>query len=343
MARASFAVVLALALSLGIAVPQPWTSPARAEQPSPSAAALNACGLEPGPTRAVTEVLDGDTARLDDGKVVKLAAILAPRAFDVGAPRGSWPPETAARASMEALTRGQSVALAFAGPRTDRHERVIAHLVVTQDRKQTWVQQALVAMGHARVHAAPGASACLAPLLEAEAKARGHGRGLWSHAAYQLRPAERPTELLRYAGSYQLVTGTIAKVTGSRALSILELQSSEPPPIEGSGRRPQRFRIVWKRAAVTLQSLPDARSLEGTQVLVRGWIESRGSPEIELLAPEQFEVQATAAPSEAMNEIGPRRRSRRAAGSDQGAGIRQDGTGREKTESPAVVPPGSKE
>lgn len=310
-----------ISLLLAATVPLLAASAARAQELT---ADRLACGLELGPTRAVAEVIDGDTLRLDDGKVVKLAGILAPRAFDVGAARGTWPAEDTARAGLAALVRGQSVALAFTGPRSDRHERVIAHLFITRGGQQTWVQQALIAEGHARVHAAPGGSACLSHLVEAEARARGSNLGIWAHAAYQLRPADRPSELMRYAGTYQLVAGTVAKVTGSRALAILELASSEPPPIEGSGQRTQRLRVVWKRGLAPLDG--NMRSLDNAQVLVRGWIESRGHPEIVLLAPEQMEVTASAA----SNDSAHRRRGRRSSSpGDQGSGAQQAGPDRE--------------
>lgn len=268
------------------------------------------CGLEPGPARAVAEVIDGDTLRLDDGKVVKLAGILAPRAFDAGAPRDAWPPELAAKAALNAVVAGRTVSLAFTGARTDRYERVIAHLFAELDGGHIWVQRELVATGHARVHAAPGASACLDRLVPVEAQARGAAAGLWSNAAYQLRHADRPSELQRYAGTYQLVTGTVARVTGSQALVILELASSEPAPIEGSGRRAARTRIVWKRNAANFREQLDTRRLNGAQVLVRGWIENRGHPEIELLVPEQIEVGDVVGGNEAPTAHQSRSRSR---------------------------------
>ena len=44
------------------------------------------CGLEAGPERSVAAVLDGETVRLDDGKVVRLIGALAPRHVLIIAP-----------------------------------------------------------------------------------------------------------------------------------------------------------------------------------------------------------------------------------------------------------------
>ena len=41
-------------------------------------------GLEPGPARTVTRIIDGETAALDDGTELRLIGALAPRAIDAG-------------------------------------------------------------------------------------------------------------------------------------------------------------------------------------------------------------------------------------------------------------------
>lgn len=274
----------------------PLAEPAAAQSP-----ASLGCGLEPGPTRAVAAVLDGDTVRLDDGKLVRLAGILAPKAFDVAA-ASTWPPEADATRALAGLAGGRTIALAFAGAREDRHGRVLAHLFLEQapaagsddepgrsgSRETVWLQGQLVEAGHLRVAPTPGADACARQLLALEAAARAARRGLWDNAAYQIRPADRPTELARYTGSFQLVAGRIAKVGGTRQLAILDLETSEAPSRSTPERPPRTTRIVWPRSlAVT----GDGRRLAvGSDVLVRGWIEGRGAPEIQLVAAEQLEV-----------------------------------------------------
>jgi endonuclease YncB( thermonuclease family) len=50
-----------------------------------SADPLACAGLEAGPKRTVTRIIDGETVTLDDGSELRLIGALAPRAIDVGA------------------------------------------------------------------------------------------------------------------------------------------------------------------------------------------------------------------------------------------------------------------
>jgi micrococcal nuclease len=239
----------------------------------------------------VAAVIDGDTVRLDDGKEVRLAAIVAPRARDAGAAAGEWPPEAAARASLSALVLGRTVALAFPERRDDRYGRVVAHLYVGGQEGRAWVQQHLVETGQVRVHPVPGQSDCIDDLLARERVARSASRGLWSEAAYQIRPADRPTELARYAGTLQLVSGRVEKVSALQSIFILDLADAEPVrPGQAQSTR-SGARVTWRRSAAVLPGAADPRSFQQRDVLVRGWVTARGNrPEIELIAAGQIEL-----------------------------------------------------
>ena len=253
------------------------------------------CGLEPGPKRAVAEVLDGDTFRLDDGKDVRLIGLVAPRSEDVGAPRGTWPPEIASRIALQNLLKGQSVSLAFLGPRTDRYGRVMAHVFLERAGGVQWVQAMQLGDGAARVFAAPEHQACLTELLMRELAARNAKRGLWANAAYHVRPADRPSELQRFHGTLQLVAGRLAKAGGTRGLILLDFISTEVERAPVRGRSGATFRVSMKRGAAALADY--ARLPAGSDVLVRGWIVTRSrGPEIEVLGPSQMSIE-TAAPA----------------------------------------------
>ena len=269
--------------------------------PAQTAASLD-CGLEAGPSRAVAAVIDGDTLRLDDGKEVRLIGLIAPRAEDAGAPRDSWPPENASRKALADRLAGRTVSLAFQGPRSDRYGRVLAHVFFDEAGASQWVQAAHLEAGHARAFAPPEHAACLPQLLAREKVARAASRGLWANAAYQVRPADRPGELVRYRGTFQLVAGRVAKVSGTRTLAILELANSEAPAPEtkakeatsgGVVRDRAGFRVVWNRSAKTVAEVHGRRTggLSGADVLVRGWVEMRRGPEIEIHGATQLDVQ----------------------------------------------------
>jgi len=249
------------------------------------------CTLEPGPTRTVAEVMDGETVRLDDGIEVRLMGMLAPRPRDAGMAdaASAWPPAERARAALAALVGGRSVALAFGGERSDRYGRVLAHLVVERDGEQVWVQGLLVETGHARADALAGGDPCFAPLVARERKARQDGIGLWVDAAYQVRPGDRPTELSRYRHTFQLVRGRIERVRRTRSLVIAELASAERPAAPEGRSQWNAFHVVWRSSRASALGLDAADSLIGRNIIVRGWIEDNRGPEIEIVVAGQLE------------------------------------------------------
>src|SRR5438477_1821388 len=128
-------------------------------------------GLEPGPARTVTRIIDGETAALDDGGELRLVGALAPRAFDARTELGTWPAEIAAREELRALLLGKSVELAFGGERRDRYGRLQAHAYVHEGDARRWVQGHLLEQGLARAYIAAGNRACADALLVAERRA----------------------------------------------------------------------------------------------------------------------------------------------------------------------------
>jgi endonuclease YncB( thermonuclease family) len=238
------------------------------------------CRLSRGPAHAVVHVLDGETVRLDDGSEARLINILAPRASDVGARKDDWPLQEEARQALAKLVQGQTVVLAFDGNhRLDRYRRWLAHLVVEKDGTREWVQTSLVAQGMARVHSTAEHSGCTADLLASEKAARDGGIGLWANAAYRVRSAARAAELLPYRHTYQLVSGYIRRVSRRRG-TITYLNF-------GHGR--SDFSVVLRAKADILQGI-DPLSLRGRTILVRGWIDQRSGPLIEVDSAHQLEV-----------------------------------------------------
>ena len=236
---------------------------------------------------------------------MRLIGLIAPRAEDAGAPRGGWLPEQDSRKALSALLQRRSVSLAFAGPRADRYGRVLAHAFLVADGSDgaQWVQVLHLEAGQARVFAAPGQDACVSKLIAAEKVARDAQRGLWANAGYQIRPADRPGELERFRGTYQIVSGRIAKTGGTRGLVTLDLVSSEAerPSAAGAPTTGARFRrslrVVWKRdlkGILATGSLATgsggANDFTGADIEVRGWIDVRGGPEIELLGASQITI-----------------------------------------------------
>jgi micrococcal nuclease len=194
-------------------------------------------GLESGPARAVTRIIDGETAALDDGTELRLIGALAPRAIDAGIEPGTWPAEIAANEELRALLLGKSVELAFGGDRSDRYGRLLAQAHVREGDKRRWVQGYLLEQGLAR-------------------------RGLWADAAYQVRPAAKPSDLLRYRSTFQVVEGRIAGVAQVRGMVYLNFDADWRRAFSVSLRRSDRD-LLGPNAG-------DPKALEGKLVRVRG-------------------------------------------------------------------------
>jgi micrococcal nuclease len=240
------------------------------------------CALEPGPKRAIVGILDSETLALDDGSEVRLVGALAPRLADGAGNETAWPPERDAKAELERVAAGKSVELYFAGRRVDRYGRTLAHVFVDSGDDRIWLQEHMLRNGHARAYALPDSAACLDELRRAERAARDRRAGLWANAAYQVRQADKPHELYRFQSSYQIVEGRVARVADVRGQIFLNFGSDWRNDFTAAVR-PARRR-AFSEAGINL------KALEGKHVLVRGWIERRSGPSIDLYHPAQIEV-----------------------------------------------------
>ncbi|MBJ3786211.1 thermonuclease family protein [Devosia sp. MSA67] len=249
-------------------------------------AAAQACEtlrLVPGGT--VTQVTDGDTLVLDSGLVVRLIGTQAPKL-----PLGregfpTWPLAPEAQAELTALALNRSVTLGYGGEEVDRYERALAHVFVeTGTDTPVWAQQHMVEKGLARVYSFPDNRQCLDQLLAAEGRARAERLGIWADPYYSVRAADRPSQLLDLAGHYELVEGRV----------LLADQSGSRVYLNFGRFWKEDFTAVIEAPALKLFSGDgrDPLSLEGALVRVRGWVDVRDGPRIEITHPEQIEVLA---------------------------------------------------
>jgi len=247
--------------------------------------AVPACeGLRDGPRGTVTSVVDGDTLMLDNGMVVRLMGIQAPK-LALGRPdHEDWPGGQAAKAALTALALNKPVLLRYGGEEIDRHDRQLAQIYVLAGDAPVWVQQAMLAQGQARVYSFPDNRACLAELLAAEGRARAAGLGIWGDSDYRVRRADRPADLLARAGHYELVEGRVlaAERIGNQVFLNFGRYFKED------------FTAVIDARALRLfaESGLDPATLGGALVRVRGWIEERDGPRIPVTHPEQIEILA---------------------------------------------------
>ena len=237
------------------------------------------------PGGVVSEVTDGDTVVLDNGLRVRMIGTQAPKL-----PLGregfpTWPLAPEAQVALEDLALNKSVRLGYGGEEVDRYDRALAHVFVEQsDGSEIWAQLFMVESGLARVYSFPDNRHCLDQLLAAEGRARAERLGIWTNPYYSVRTADRPSELIALTGHYELVEGRVLLADRSSSRVFLNF-----------GRLwKEDFTAVIESPALKLfeQAGIDPMGLEGALVRVRGWVDERDGPRIEVTHPEQIEVLA---------------------------------------------------
>ena len=234
----------------------------------------SSCTFEDAGSSTVRAVLDGRTFALTDGREVRLDGIEVPQTDHRNAAQAS-------KVALEAMVGGgREVTLKRLDAQADRYGRLLAYAFVPGDERSA--QQSQLAAGHARVAARVGNAACAARLLSAERAARDAGLGLWGEASYALRKADDPAAVLAERGRFTLVEGRVISVRESGGTIYVNF-----------GRRwTEDFTVtVLRRHERTFGAAGlDLKALAGRQVRVRGFVEERGGPWIEVTRPEQIEV-----------------------------------------------------
>lgn len=226
---------------------------ARAEPP---------CKGTPAGTAIVAAVRDGRTLTLADGREIRLAGIEAP-------PDGT---------ALRALTAGRNLRLERIGD--DRYGRVIAFAAAGDGLEL--LQIALVRAGQARVAARVGAKGCAEFLFQAERAARAERLGLWADPNFAPLRSQNLTMLATLLGQFALVEGQVLSVRESGATIYVNF-----------GRRWTRdFAVtIPKREARNFAAAGvEPRMLERRRIRVRGIVERRRGPIIDVTVPEQIEL-----------------------------------------------------
>jgi endonuclease YncB( thermonuclease family) len=233
--------------------------------PVSNAAAQDTCRLTDMGSGTAAGIRDGRTVLLADGRELRLAGIEV---------------ADSSRDALQTLVGERDLRLKRLGADRDRYGRLVAFVFI-DDGEQS-VQEAMLKDGQARVSARIGNKACADMLLSAERSARASRRGLWANPNFApLRP-ENIQRIAAARGQFALVEGKVLSVRESGATIYLNF-----------GRRwTQDFTVtILKRHRREFASAGiDPKRLEGRPIRVRGWIEERSGPVIEVAAPEQIEL-----------------------------------------------------
>ena len=231
-------------------------------------AAAAGCSFEPQGEGRVAAVIDARTLRLQDGREVRLAGI-EPIASE----------KSNGLSALSAIVAGREVTLRGQDDTPDRYGRQPAFVFLASS--DTPVQALLLARGEALVSATVTDKDCASILTAAEAAGRQARQGTWADPA-AIKNAESPGDILAGIGRFTVVEGTVLSARQAGATTYLNF-----------GRNWTRdFAVTISRR--TLAAFEAAgigvKSLENRRIRVRGWVEARGGPRIEVLHPGQIEL-----------------------------------------------------
>ena len=231
-------------------------------------AVAEGCSFESQGEGRVAEILDARSFRLQDGREVRLAGIepvLAEKASRISA--------------LSAIIAGRDVTLRGEDDTPDRYGRQPAFVFLVGS--ETSVQGLLLAQGEALVSATVTNKDCALLLTAAEAAGRQAKQGTWADPA-AIKNAESSGDILAGIGRFTLVEGKVLSVRQAGATTYLNF-----------GRNWTRdFAVTISRRMIPAVEAAGIvlKSLENRRIRVRGWVEARGGPRIEVLRVGQIEL-----------------------------------------------------
>jgi endonuclease YncB( thermonuclease family) len=228
------------------------------------------CAFEPQGEGRVTAVIDARSFRLEDGREVRLAGIEPVMIETTNANRASV---------LSAIVAGQEVTLRGADDAPDRYGRQPAFVYLSSS--DSLVQGLLLSQGNALVAADVADKDCAAELAAAEAAARQAKRGTWADPT-AIKNTESPGDILAGIGRFTVVEGKVLSVRQAGATTYLNFGRNWTRDFAVTISR--RMLGAFEAAGIVL------KSLENRRIRVRGWVEARGGPRIEVLRVGQIEL-----------------------------------------------------
>lgn len=245
---------------VGTLLLMPFAAGARPRDPTPDTLPEIAAGT-------VQSVEDGATLTLADGRIVRLAGLLAPAAPLAMNKDTAWPAAEAATKALADLMLDRPLSLHSALDEPDRHGRLVGQAILADGG---WLQRDLLRRGLDRLEPTHALGILAPALLKAEADARRHHRGIWRLAAYAVRTPEGLTA--RDTGSFVLVEGRVLSVAPTHEATYLDFAEDWH----------RGFTVRIPHAVLQQADGFDPGELQGHWVRVRGWLAYEGRPILDL-------------------------------------------------------------
>ncbi len=228
------------------------------------------CAFEPQGEGRVAAIIDARSFRLQDGREVRLAGI---------EPVVSEKSVANRALALATILADQEVKLSGEDDTPDRYGRQPAFVFLV--RSETLVEAELLAQGEALASATVTDKECAAVLSAAEAAARQAKRGIWGDPA-AIKNTESSGDILAGIGRFMVVEGKVLSVRQAGATTYLNFGRNWTRDFAAT--IPRRALPVFEAAGVV------PKSLENRRIRVRGFVEARGGPRIEVLRVGQIEL-----------------------------------------------------
>ena len=214
----------------------------------------------------VSEVVDGRSFRLGDGREIRLAGIELIAADDKGS-------------ALAGLIKDRDISLHGPDDTPDRYGRQTAFAFLAGS--DISVQAQLLAQGAGLASPDVVDKDCAAALLAAEAAARTAKKGTWANQNV-IKNAESAADILAGIGRFALVEGRVLSVRQAGTMTYLNFGRNWTRDFAATISR--RMMPGVESSGLTL------KSLENRRIRVRGWVEAHPGPRIEVVRAGQIEV-----------------------------------------------------
>jgi endonuclease YncB( thermonuclease family) len=251
-------------------------------------AADGLCPGEGGTSARVVSVDERLELTLENGIRLKIAGVDPPRPTP-----GDPDLDFRARDRLAQWLVGQEILFRPLAPGRDRWGRVVAFVFAVAPEStpasknrpgpaQLPVGEALIDAGLARYERSAAARPCRSALLAAEAGARASGLGLWADPYYAIIAAADRLSFAEKAGSSVIVEGRIIGIASRRPRIMLYF----------GPRRGGDFSVtILPRNSKTFDAAYSSLAgLTGHTVRVRGLLDARFGPQIEISDPDDVEA-----------------------------------------------------
>jgi endonuclease YncB( thermonuclease family) len=200
---------------------------------------------------------------------------------------------------------GQEILFRPLEPGPDRWKRVVAFVFAVAPESTNGpgpahvpVGEALIDAGLARFEPSAAARPCRSALLAAEAGARASGLGLWADPYYAIIAAADRLSFAEKAGTSVIVEGRITGIASRRPRMTLYFgpRQGEDFSITILPRNSKTFEAAYASLA----------GLTGQTVRVRGLLDTRFGPQIEISDPDELEAAGQGQDAAAPGSLVPR-------------------------------------